>query len=172
MSTLDEFSTMWSQYVMGSIILDRAFSKENSPNTSEATRNWIHNSFHNTCCVRVSYALNHTIDHKITNSNARAAGLSSRDYVTGKNGKYIFNVPNMSTYLNDRYGSPTHEWENTSKISRDNFRKEIDDKQGIIIFHQPGGGINGHADLWDKGETKTANMFESADTIEFWEASN
>ncbi|WP_010520211.1 hypothetical protein, partial [Aquimarina agarivorans] len=93
MEQINEFQTMWMSYPDESSVLEKAFSKINSPQTSEATRNWIHSSFHNTCCVRLCYALNHTISHRISQSDVRGAGLSIRDYVTGKNGKYIFNVP-------------------------------------------------------------------------------
>ncbi len=163
---------MWMPYPDESSVLDKAFSKINSPQTSEATRKWIHSSFHNTCCVRLCYALNHTISHRISQSDVGGSGLSIRDYVRGKNGKYIFNVPNMSEYLNHRYGAPTKKWEGTSNPSRDDFAKEIENEQGIILFHEQMSGLNGHADLWEKGEVKTYNLFHTAHTMEFWKVSN
>ena len=172
MEQLNEFQAMWIEYPDPSSVLEKAFSKDNSPETSEATRNWIHSSFHNTCCVRVSYSLNHTISHKILKGDVQSAGLSSRDYVTGKNGKYIFNVPNVSEYLNSRYGKPTKQWDGTDNPSRADFAKEIENKQGIIIFHEQMSGLNGHVDLWDQGEVKTYNLFDSANSMEFWQVSN
>ena len=51
---IGEFATMWAKYASESTVLDKAFSKTNSPSTSEATRKWINSAFSNTCCVRVS----------------------------------------------------------------------------------------------------------------------
>ncbi|MGJ8737728.1 T6SS effector amidase Tae4 family protein [Zobellia laminariae] len=172
MEQLNEFQTMWMSYPDASSVLDQAFSKTNSPETSEATRNWIRSSFQNTCCVRLCYSLNHTVSHRVSQTDARAAGLSISDYVTGKNGKYIFNVPNVSDYLKDRYGAPTKKWEGTSTPSREDFAKEIANQQGIIIFHEQMGDLNGHVDLWEKGLVKTYNLFDTAHSMEFWVVSN
>ena len=63
MQKLNEFQAMWMSYPNESSVLEKAFSKNNSPNTSDATRNWVHSSFHNTCCVRVCYSLNLSLIH-------------------------------------------------------------------------------------------------------------
>ncbi|MGB0880144.1 MAG: T6SS effector amidase Tae4 family protein [Polaribacter sp.] len=172
MNKLTEFKTMWSVYPSEYSVMDDAFSEENSPKTSKATREWANSVFHNTCCVRLCYCLNHTENHKISLKDVRSVGLESRDYITGKNGKYIFNVPNVSSYINKTYGSATHSWKWADDKSRDTFKEEIENKQGIIIFHERSSGLNGHVDLWEKGIVKTYDLFSSANSIEFWEVSN
>ncbi len=172
MEKLNEFQAMWMQYPSESLVMEKAFSKTNAPNMNEDQRKWVQNAFHNTCCVRLSYSLNHTIGHKITKSHVRSVGLTSRDSVTGKNGKYIFRVTDMSTYINGRYGKADHAWPSDKKDSRDEFWKTISNKQGIILFHEKSEFLNGHADLWEKGDVKTYNLFDTATNIEFWEVTN
>ena len=78
----------------------------------------------------------------------------------------------MSEYLNDKYGAPSKKWDGTSNPSRDDFAKEIENEQGIILFHEQMSGLNGHADLWENGQVKTYNLFYSAHSMEFWKVSN
>lgn len=168
---LNEFDTMWSIYPSEYSVMEDAFGEKNSPKTSKATREWAKRVFHNTCCVRLSYCLNHTNNHKISRDDINKAGLNVReDCITGKNGKYIFNVPNMSTYMNKIYGNPNKKWKWSDNKSKKSFKKEIESEKGIIIFHQVGNGLNGHVDLWKKGAVKTYNLFETADSIEFWKS--
>ena len=127
-----EFTTMWTKYASELTVIDKAFSKANSPNTSDATRNWVNSAFSNTCCVRVSYAFNHTISQRITATKTAAAGLLSSQCVTGKNGKYIFRVPDLSKYLRSQYGRPIYEWSSSDQRERLDFWNEINEKRGVL----------------------------------------
>jgi len=169
---IDEFQGMWIAYPDESSVLDKSLSNIDNEDTQEVTRSWIEKTFHDTCCFRLCYALNQTFSHKITLTNVKAAGLTIRDYVTGNNGKYIFNVSNMSAYLNTRYGSATHVWDGSDKTRTEDFFDKIKNEQGIILLHQPTSSLNGHADLWENGEVKSYDLFNAAQLIEFWEVSH
>lgn len=162
MQQLNEFQTMWMSYPDESLALEKAFRGNSNSQ----------NSVYNTCCIRLCYALNHTVSHKVYQSDIRATGLTNREYVIGENGKYIFDVQNMSKYLKDKYGMSTKKWEGISNQSREDFAKEIENKQGIILFHEHISSLSGHVDLWEKGKAKTNSLFYSAHSIEFWEVSN
>lgn len=166
-----EFTGMWMEYPDPSNVLHKAFGKHVMPDMKDYQREWIQNTFHNTCCVRLSYAMNHTVGERISQLDISGAGLTSSDYVTGKNGKYIFNVPNMSLLLNNKYGKADYFWNGDYRLL-DKFGEDIINENGIIIFHAPGYGLNGHVDLWEKGKVKTFNMFDSCDSMEFWKVSS
>ena len=170
METLNDFMSFWFAYPSPYNALDVAFSEENSPNTPENVRSWIYATFKNSCCIRLSHSLNSSICHTIPkNTRART--------VVGAKGNYIYAVPDFSNYLKDRYGNPTHIWpdpkdkwkkigERKTKLQ---FRQELKKKRGIILFFDYVGGARGHADLQDKGEVGSYDLFDAIDRVEFWE---
>jgi hypothetical protein len=92
-----------------------------------------------TCCIQVSYALNHSgaVIEKYDYHNARM-GRKVRAMKSDDEMNYVFEVTDLTTYLNGRYGIADH-----YKGGSQAMKGEIGGRQGIIAF-----GTR-HIDLWE-----------------------
>jgi len=156
---LSQFSVMWNNYFnekSTDYVLTSVF-KENS--TPEVTRQWAFEYIKNTCCIRLSHALNSTA-HKIP--YIKDATLS------GIKGKYIYRVSDMTKYLKNTYG-PANVVKSGSPVD---FLQAIAGIQGIICFNvSVWSDATGHYDLWDGSGIRYSQYFDVADSIMLWRVS-
>ncbi|MDQ6786795.1 MAG: type VI secretion system amidase effector protein Tae4 [Acidobacteriota bacterium] len=95
--------------------------------------------YHPPCCIQVSYAMNRS-GAAITKDDYSVPGMgrNSRFFSDDTGNLYLIEVRDMGAYLDGKHGIAEN-----FKGSKDEMKKQIDGRKGIIRFG------NAHIDLWE-----------------------